>query len=196
MARPHRTYLAPPPIAIPGPPGPAGADGAQGAQGNPGTPGADGAQGIQGPPGEQGPQGAPGTGGNASTCHDVPMVCAGVWTNQPAALTEFLNNQNFRNRCDLTGTTQVRLKACLTAVAAAANTELRAEYSADGTNFYALGTSASTPAVVVGSAVGTKIGAWVDVAAGAKADVWLRIMGINGNATADPNFNKIILEFR
>lgn len=115
----------------------------------------------------------------------------------PAALTEFLNNANFRNQADLANVTQVRMKAALTVIGSGVTTELRAQYSSNGgANWSDLGASANTPAVVIGNTVGLKVGTWVNVAAGAKADVLLRVMGINGNGTADPNFNKVVLEFR
>ena len=43
---------------------------------------------------------------------------------------------------------------------------------------------------------GLKVSSWVSLAAGATADVFLRVVGINGDATADPGFANIVLQVK
>lgn len=136
------------------------------------------------------------SGGGVALPSEFLLVAATVWTNMPAALTEFLNNANFRNKADLTNVTEARVISVLTAVGASTTTEIRVEYSLNGTTWATLGTTANTPLVVIGNTAGIKVGAWVSVVVAAKADVYLRVVGINGNGAADPNFNKIVLQVK
>ena len=135
-------------------------------------------------------------GGSPPTPVNIPLICAAIWTNMPAALAEFLVTNSYRTKADLTNATQCRVIANLTAVGGSATAEIRIQYSLDGTTFLDLGTFANTPAAVIGTTTGLKVGSWATIAAGAKADVFLRVMGINGNGAADPNFQKIVLQVK
>ena len=123
-------------------------------------------------------------------------VAGGVWTNMPAALTEFAGAAPFRARrlFDLTLYTQARMVASL-GVAGAANAELRAQYSTDGGTTWLYLDGADGPKVNI-SALMVRSGAWVNLATGAKADAQLRIVGINGDGVLDPNFGIIDLQLR
>lgn len=117
-----------------------------------------------------------------------------MWTNQPAALTELIAATDRRVQADLTGATQARITCEQTAAAASASAELRLQYSTDGGTNWSYADGASGPAVALGTAAGRRTGAWANLVAGAKADVLLRIVGINGNATADPAFRNLTVE--
>ncbi|MGB9677888.1 MAG: hypothetical protein ACPLZ9_04645, partial [Candidatus Ratteibacteria bacterium] len=114
------------------------------------------------------------------------------WTNMPATLTEFAGGR-YRIYYDLTNFTQARLVGTVI-VAGAANAQIRVQYSTDQTNWYYLdGTSG--PYVSIGT-TGYKISSWVNIASGAKTNVYLRLVGINGDGTADPQFNSFRLQLR
>lgn len=46
------------------------------------------------------------------------------------------------------------------------------------------------------TASGLQVSAWLSLGAPAKADVWLRAVGINGDGLTDPQIGNIILEVR
>jgi polyphosphate kinase 2 (PPK2 family) len=105
----------------------------------------------------------------------------------PAALTEFRGVLNTRTRLDLTTATQSRVIARVGA-APAANAKIKIQYSTDDSTWYDL-CSVTMPA----TANLTNVGPWTNVPADAKADVFLRVVGIDGNGTADPTFGLITL---
>lgn len=79
--------------------------------------------------------------------------------------------------------------------AGVAGAQLRAQYSTDGLTWNYLD-GATGPATAIDSvpASGVAASAWVTITAGAIADVFLRVVGINGNAVADPEFGLIQLQ--
>ena len=186
-----------------------GADGAQGIQGVPGAAGAQGPQGVQGiqgnagPQGEQGIQGLPGADGaqgiqgqtGAAGANGFPQILVTLWqdaaltawTNMPAAETEFRNVLNTRTKIDLTTATQSRVIARV-GVAPVANAKIKVQYSTDEVTWTDL-CSVTMPA----TANKTNVGDWTNVPAGAKADVFLRVAGVDGNGQADPSFGLITL---
>ena len=118
----------------------------------------------------------------------VPMVNASVtWTNMPSAATEFTGLP--RTRYDLTSADDVRLIVCV-GVAGAASSTLRIQYSTNQSAWVDL-----TPTVAV-NATGVRESAWAAVPAGAKADVFLRILGQSGDGTVDPQFRLVQLQAR
>jgi hypothetical protein len=190
----------------PGAKGDTGDQGIQGVQGVPGETGAKGDTGDVGPAGEQGPQGIQGiqgiqgeTGSQGSAGSNgtngfpqilVTMFMSGAlvaWTNMPAALTEFLGLTTTRTKIDLTSATQSRV-IVRNGVAPVANAKIKVQYSTDGTNFSDL-CSVTMPA----TANNTNVGSWTAVPEGAKADTFLRVVGIDGNGVADPSFGLITL---
>jgi hypothetical protein len=162
---------------VPGPEGPEGPEGPQGIQGIPGNPGADGDDGA---PGADGATGAPGI----------------VWSNMPSGTAIWLNSgttltNDSTQRADLTDRTECRLSFALQIAGSGATTQLRVQYSLDGaTNWTDLVTVSAL------NVTGLKASAWTALPAGAQADVFLRLVGQNGNATADPRFSPIVLEVR
>lgn len=118
-----------------------------------------------------------------------------VWTNMPAALTEF-GGVTFRKILDLTQYDDVRLVVCRGPSAAAAGAELRAQYSTDSGGSWAYFDGADSPKLDINYTSSVRASSWTTMSAGAKTSVQVRIAGINGNAAADPNFYQIMLEFR
>lgn len=121
------------------------------------------------------------------------------WTNMPAALTEIFTPTDVpvpssRVLYDLTDATQVRFQVSAT-VAGSASAEIRIQYSTDQSTWNYLD-SGNTGLGQNISTTGLKTSSWSNIAAGAKGDVYLRIVGINGNATADPLFGLIQLQAR
>lgn len=116
-----------------------------------------------------------------------------VWTDMPAVLTEFIGSTRWRTKVDLTQVAQVRLLANVM-TAGFTGAELRGEFSTDGTVWNSLD-GGTGPSVVIDT-VGLKVSALVNLAAGAKADVFLRVIGINGNGVVDPAFGAIYLQVR
>lgn len=112
------------------------------------------------------------------------------WTNMPAATAEW--NALFRRYFDLTNAAQFRLHANV-GQAGAAGAVLRVEYSTNESTWLPLGAVAGSGEVPISTA-GYMIGAFADIVAGAKAGVFLRLMGNGGNGTADPRFGSISVE--
>lgn len=173
-------------------------------QGLAGNPGGAGLQGPKGDAGQQGAKGDPGstgaTGSAGATPANITMLSENwggfgwpVWTNQPAALTELFGTTTGRTRADLTASSQVRIEVNV-AQAGAATAAIRAQYSTDQTSWNYLD-GGTGPSVNI-NATGLKVSSWVNLASGAKGDVFLRAVGLNGDATADPGFSNIILQVK
>ena len=164
-----------------GPQGPAGADGAQGPQG---------IQGIQGPAGADGAQGPAG----ASSPLCLPIVAGTVTlTNQAAADTE-LPATFYRVKVDLAGYTEFRVVA-QAAVIGASGADLRLQGSTDNSTFGNLD-GASGPEIDL-TATGEKDSGWVSLAAAYRADnIRLRMIGKQGNSTADPVIRQLFVYFK
>jgi hypothetical protein len=172
--------------------------GVQGANGAAGAPGAAGSQGVPGAAGSAGATGA--TGPSAATPENLVLLAdnfasfgSPTWTNQPAALTELFGATASRLKADLTAAAQVRL-VCNVVTAGGASAAIRIQYSTDQSSWNYLDGS-SGPSVSV-SSTGVKVSAWTSPAAGAKADVFIRAVGINGDNTADPSFSNILLQVK
>lgn len=93
------------------------------------------------------------------------------------------------------GSAQARLVAYVV-VPGPAGAVLRAQYDTQA-NF-------ATPAYLDGAtgpsvpidAAGLNVGAWVTLATAAVADVWLRLVGLNGDGAIDVEFGAITLQYR
>lgn len=181
------------PQGIQGIQGPAGADGAQGLPGTNGAPGADGAAGAQGVQGVQGPQGIQGPAGPASPLC-VPFVSGTVTlTNQAVADTELPATQ-WRVKVDLAGYTEFRVVARVATVGVS-GADLRLQGSTDDSAFANLDGSAG-PEIDL-TAAGEKDSGWVSLSATYRANnVRIRMIGKQGNATADPVVRQMIVYFR
>lgn len=117
-----------------------------------------------------------------------------TWTDQSAALTEFAGATDRRQQVPLANAVDARVVAFVTG-AGAAGAELRVQYSTDAGATWAYLDGIDGAKVGIG-ATGVRIGAWVNLAAAAKADVLVRLVGINGDAAADPAFSVVALQVR
>lgn len=125
-------------------------------------------------------------------------VAGSTWTNQPAADTFLFGSSRHIMQADLTGYRQVRLVVNKQATAAKAGATIRAVYrtsfSTTESDYASIGTSAVSVATDTTNAMLTT--SWVDLAAGAKADVFVGAIGAGGDGAIDPTFGSISLQFR
>jgi len=122
-----------------------------------------------------------------------------AWTNKNVALQEFLNTNQRRLTIDMANATQFRIILNVTTQGASASVT-GVQYSTDGgTTFRGLdnGNSGSNSTVTLSDlGTGSKVSAWTNLAAGAKADVILRIAGSGGDGALDPAFSNISLQIK
>lgn len=118
---------------------------------------------------------------------------AASWLLMPAALTELFGSTILRQRADLTGASQARLIANVSAAGAAA-AALRVQYSLDAAAWDYLDGS-SGPSAGIGS-TGLSVSSWVTLVSAAVADVYLRVVGISGDGATSPDFGAIALQVR
>lgn len=116
-----------------------------------------------------------------------------VWSNQPAALTEFKGNTDCRVKVDATNHTQCRLVVNVI-TAGFAGATVHPEYDA-GSGFLELADTANAMDTAI-DATGLIDSGFVNIDALSKADVTIRIVGEGGNAMVDPDFTMIHLEFK
>ena len=203
-------------LAPTGPQGPTGATGVTGSTGATGTNGTTGATGVAGPTGPTGPTGATGNAGATgatgatgiqlptsivflaadecgldanSTCGNADLTT--IWPNMPNAQTEFFGSTSMRTKYDLTNSTQARLLVNVGPTAGQAGATLAVQYSTDQATWNNLGTSVS-----IATANSLQVSAFAAVPAGAKADVFLRVVGAGGNGTIDPRFGNVQLQVK
>jgi len=123
-----------------------------------------------------------------------------TWLAMPSALSFFDSSTGFVTQADLTAYNQVRLIVNKQATAGAGSSKIILRYQAiSGSPFTAssysdIGTSEVSVSVNVTNTI--LVTSWINMAAGAKDDVWLTILGINGDDTISPQFGNIYAEFR
>lgn len=122
---------------------------------------------------------------------------AGVTLSDVAAADAFLAKSS-RNvqQIDLTPYTQVRMTVRVTTAATAGTKLVATYYTAFSTtvgDYVAIGTSAVECAL---DATGTITSSWIDLAAGAKADVFTTIKQTGGDGATDPVIAFLTLQFR
>lgn len=133
----------------------------------------------------------------AQRTNHIPVMIAvpfATWTNQPAALTEIFGGTIGRLKALLNDYSEVRLHVNVLGAGAATPAKIRGQYSTDDST-YAYFDGSSEPSVDI-SSTGRKVSSWIPLPAAAKADVFLRVVGIDGDAAADPSFGIIAFEFR
>jgi len=125
---------------------------------------------------------------------------ATTWTNKPSALTELIGNVNRRQTIDLTNATQFRIILDVQTAGVNSSSVIGVQYSTDGgTTWNGLdnGTAGSNSTVTLAdNPTGSKVSAWTNLAASAKADVLVRIAGSGGDGVADPVYNIIAVQFK
>lgn len=130
-----------------------------------------------------------------------PLISASPWTNMPLALSMFMGTATAAKhvqKINLTGFTQVRLLVFKSTTAGAAASKLilryRTTFSQTATDFSDIGTSEVSVAVnVQNSFLDT---GYINLAAGAKAEVFVALLGSGGDGTLDPAFGIIEAEFK
>jgi hypothetical protein len=132
---------------------------------------------------------------------DIPIIvtpssAAVIWTNMPAALTEFLGLTIHRTRAHLGARTQAQLIANVQ-TAGVAGSGLRVEASLNnGVAWRALEASPAVGPQVAIDAVGVVSSTAITIDAAVRKDVLLRVVGGGGNGIIDPAFGTILLRVR
>jgi len=120
-----------------------------------------------------------------------------IWTNMPSALTEFLGSVNYRQKIDLThydNEAKCRLVGNVL-VGGTNNAKIRVQYSVDNGANWNYFEANGLPQLTGLNTTGIKVSEWVLLPETAKTDVLLRVVGLDGNGTADPSFGTIQLQF-
>jgi hypothetical protein len=174
-------------VGPPGPQGAAGPAGAQGAKGATGPAGANGAQGANGPAGVQGPQGPPGT---------LPVPAdynfSGWGSFSANAGWSEIGNALYRNQIDMLNANAVRLVLTLGTYALPSGSFAEAEYTPDGTNWFAL-----SGRVPITTPFGIYLSPWQGLPTGANGDYVVRIVTFNSaNSTTQCSLYQLHLQFK
>lgn len=126
------------------------------------------------------------------------LMATGTWTNMPAADTVFLGAWTNATHVDLTLFTQVRLVLNKLGTAGAASSVIRLRYrtayNQTIANYSAIGSSEVQVAANTTNTMNDS--GWIDLVAGAKADVYVVLDGVNGDGVLDPVFGNIHVQFR
>lgn len=121
-----------------------------------------------------------------------------TFSNMPAAATLLFSSTFHVRKLDLTNYTQGRLIVSKGSVAGNFGSKLILRYhtsfSSTASDYSDIGTSEVS--VAVDSGVGGIVSSWVNLATGAKADVWIAVIGTGGDGAIDPTFGTISAEFR
>lgn len=120
-------------------------------------------------------------------------------TNATAALRFFLNRDfQHSTKVDLSDCTQVRLVAMKVAVAGAVNYKIIVKYVQNWTTVEASWSDIGTSEVSVAGNVQNQpcVSEWIDLAAGAKGDVFVALMTSGGDGALDPAWGHVTAEFR
>lgn len=118
-----------------------------------------------------------------------------VWTNMPAAHTEFMGNLQFRNIFDVTSVTSVNLGATVTTVGSAV-AHLTLKWSTDnGTTFDYVGNVGSSPSTNIGVA-GMRTSGWIMKNTKAVGTLILAVFGSGGDGAIDPRFGNVSALFK
>jgi hypothetical protein len=144
-----------------------------------------------------------GTANISITEHHAPFIVRAAtpfpYTNLPAA-ANFFQDAAPHNvfPCDLTHATQARIYV-YTVTTGSAGSKLSIRYktgawSATASDYADIGTS--EVACTVAAANTFTDSGWVNLTAGAKADIHVSVFGLGGNGTADPTFNILGVQFR
>jgi hypothetical protein len=131
---------------------------------------------------------------NAAAKLCIPFFSGTVTlTNMTLADAE-LPATNYRIKVDLSGFTQFRV-TCRVSTAGAVNSDLRIQYSLNDSAFTNLDGSAG-PEIGIGT-TGQKDTGWVTLHTAARVnDVYLRMMGKDGDGALDPIVRQILINFK
>ena len=132
----------------------------------------------------------------------TPVLAALIWTNMPAAASFLLSTATVAKstrRIDLTGYTQCRLLVNKQGTAGAAASKLILRYKAAPftqtvANYADIGSSEVSVAINVQNTYLDT--GWINLVAGAKADVFVNVIGSGGDGALDPAFGIITAVFK
>lgn len=132
----------------------------------------------------------------------ICLNCTGAsttWTDMPSAETFFNGANRGSTGVDLTNYTQVRLKVTMLGTGCVSGGVITLKYKTGNTwtnvaSFSTIGASAVTAACDVTSTISDS--GWINLVAGAKADVSIAISGTGGDGVVDPTFGNINAQFR
>lgn len=119
-----------------------------------------------------------------------------VWTNMPAGVTTWLQSASGTLTgdgtfiTDFTEYTECRLFTSLQVAGAGATTLIKVEYSLNNVAWVDL------VSLTIGNTTGAKDTTWQSIPVGARALVYIRLVGQNGDGAADPRFSPPILLIR
>lgn len=131
---------------------------------------------------------------NAGVKVFIPFQPGTVTLTNMALADAELPTTNYRVKCDLLGFTQFRVTFRV-ATAGATNSDLRFQYSLNDSAFTNLdGTNGPEVAI---NTTGQKDTGWVSLHAAARVnDVYIRMMGKDGDGAADPVIRQVIIHFK
>lgn len=139
---------------------------------------------------------AAGGGGGSGMLALVVNYSNYTWSNMPAALN-FWRQEASAYKVDLTNFTQARLVVHTTSGALAGSKLIlrykTTSYSATATDYSDIGTSEVSTTLTTAGVIDS---GWVDLAAGAKADVFVALLGQDGDGAADPVFRYMTIQFK
>lgn len=116
------------------------------------------------------------------------------WTAVPVALTE-INSVVHPLPASLALFREWRMIAYLTA-AASSGAKFRALYDAAAATAIASCTTMGAGGEIAIDATGSVVGAWTSIPLAARADVFLRFAGYNGNASSGPTIRRFEVQLR
>jgi hypothetical protein len=121
-----------------------------------------------------------------------------TWSNMPSAISFYDGSNAFITAAELTNFTQVRLLINKLGTAGAAGSIIILRYNTSYTQNANLWSTIGTTSVQLSVSNTNQFleTAWIDLVAGAKADVFIALMGSGGDGAADPVFGMITAEFR
>ncbi|MGA2458027.1 MAG: hypothetical protein ABSF85_10700 [Terriglobales bacterium] len=175
------------PAGTAGAPGPKGAAGAAGPTGAAGAPGLTGAAGAAGPTGATGAPGPPG----ATAAPSDYSFYYGNGFNAAVGTSEVGNSLD-RNQIDMLNATSVRFVLTITTSVLPSGSYAQAEYTPNGTNWYALSgdVPVTTPSGIYSSG-------WQGLPTGADGDYVVRIVVFNaGTSAAQVGLRQLHLQFK
>jgi hypothetical protein len=123
-----------------------------------------------------------------------------TWAFMPSALTIFDSSNAYVTQLELSSFNQVRLVVNKLGTAGATGSKLILRYQDTGGSPYTASSYSDigTTEVSVGIATTDNIlvSSWINLASGAKDDVWVTLLGLDGDGTTSPIFGNIYAEFR
>jgi hypothetical protein len=123
-----------------------------------------------------------------------------TWLDMPSALSFFDSSNTYVTQLELSSFNQVRLVVNKLGTAGATGSKLILRFQdTTGAPFTASSYSdigTSEVSVTVDVANNILVSSWINLATAAKDDVWVALLGVDGDGAIDPTFGNIYAEFR